>query len=93
MAIYHPDTIYTETADIVLLKFVESIAFKADKDDQEGCVIDKLKDDTVILIRTISGAEYTASMKCAQSWTKDKISTHQDMAVAVYEKWMHIHHN
>jgi hypothetical protein len=93
MAVYHSDTIYTESADIVLLKFVESIAFKADKDDMEGCVVDILKDDTIILIRTLSGAEYTASMKCALSHTKDTKSTHREMALAVYDKWMHIHHN
>ena len=93
MAVYHLDTIYTESEAAVLLKFVESIAFKSDKVDVQGYIVDILKDDTVILIRTISGAEYTASMKCALLLTNDTKSTHREMALAVYDKWMYIHHN
>ena len=92
MTIYASDTVFTESADIVLLKFVESMSTRVDRQDMEGCVIDRLRDDTILFIRTVSGAEYTVSMKHALSSTKDQKSTHQEMGQAVYDRWMHIQH-
>jgi hypothetical protein len=70
----------------VLLKFIESMKFH----DGEDLTADVLKDDRHIDIITLSGREYTVSVKKQLSlWQieKNDIDGYQK---AIYEKWLHI---
>lgn len=90
--VYRPDVVYTETNDIVHLKFIESIALKTDKAGDEDLVIDRLKGETFILIKTVSGAEYSVSIEKARILTDDQTSTQDELATAIYNKWVKLHY-
>ena len=92
MTVYRLDVVYTETNDIVHLKFIESIALKTDKAEDEDLVIDRLKGDTFILIRTVSGAEYSVSIERARTLTADETITQDELATAIYNKWLKLHY-
>jgi len=56
-----PLAVVTADNTYILLKYIESIGEAPD--DKELLVIDKLKSDVRITIRTISGREYVISMQ------------------------------
>ena len=87
---YTHDTIQVGNGTTVALRFVESIRFDVDTD--ENATIDKLKDDMTIHIRTLSGYEYDFSAK--QCYGKLYGSDHgkpvYDIASAIYQRWIWI---
>ena len=91
MSVYRPDVVYTESMDIVHLKFVESMAPRSDKAGSEDLVIDKLKGDSVLLIRTVSGAEHSVSIERARILADDNTSTQDELMTAIYNKWVKLH--
>jgi hypothetical protein len=62
---FTPSAVVTADNTWILLKHVESISVVLDND--EYCVIDKLKDDLRMCIRTVSGKEYIISMRYQMS--------------------------
>jgi hypothetical protein len=86
MSVYSGHSIMTVEGDLVLLKFVESIHVR----DDDDLVIDKLKGDVVLSIRTISGKEHTASMKSVWESLGGGSLHGKDLAIAVCEKWLWI---
>ncbi len=87
MADYYPSIVYTDVNSVVHLKFVESMAFRSDSKD---VVIDKLRGDTILLVRTVSGTEYSVSMIYTLNQLNDTKSTQEEMILAIYDKWIRI---
>ena len=83
MAAYNHHYISTETGEIIPLKFVESMRLR----DAEEEVVDKLKGDVSIMIRTVSGKDYIISMN---TYHKMYNQTNDDLAVSIYDKWLWI---
>lgn len=88
MATFHGHAVPTVEGPVVLLKFIESICPRHEDDE----IIDKLKGDIVLSIRTISGAEYDVSMNVVHNSTYGLGDTsNEELAIAVVEKWNYIH--
>jgi len=83
MSAYHGHAVSTVEGEIVLLKFVESIRIR----DAEDLVVDKLKGDVAILIRTISGKEHIVSMKQLHIAIGGGTVVGEDLAMSLIEKW------
>lgn len=91
MAVYRADVVYTETSEVVHFKFIESITIRDDKGPSDDLVIDKLKGDTVLLIRTVSGAEYSISINCIKRVLSLSTCSTDELVSAVFERWVEIH--
>ena len=76
----------TVGGDIVLLKFIESIQVRED----EELIVDKLKGDVVLSVRTISGKEHLVSMKTLWETLGGGTLHGKELAIAVCEKWLWI---
>ena len=89
MTTYPLDTIKMTATFVVALKFVESMKYM---EDQESEVINALKGDVILNIRTISGAEYSVSMLSLKNLLpfKDNIESLEALRDAVYNRWIHI---
>jgi hypothetical protein len=85
MTTYNGISLPTETGEVVLLKFIESMHFRKGED----ATVDKLKGDLTLSIRTISGKEYVVSLTTVQrhDMGPDIVS----LAEAIFEKWTWIH--
>lgn len=86
MAVYNSHSIMTVGGDIVLLKFIESIQVRED----EELIVDKLKGDVVLSVRTISGKEHLVSMKTLWETLGGGTLHGKELAIAVCEKWLWI---
>lgn len=86
--VYHLDMVQAECGSVVLLKFVESFVYGTNPED---VVIDKLKDDIVFTLRTISGHTYTISARTIQKQVGSDGGTLADLTQAIFDKWKHIH--
>jgi hypothetical protein len=87
MASYPFNTISTTTGEKVHLKFIES--FREIKSEEDE-IIDKLKGDIGVIIRTVSGAEYILSMNSIKMVVGDKV-TYNEAFNALSERWSTIH--
>jgi hypothetical protein len=85
--VYHQDVLYTSCGATILLKFIES--FIHDK-TSEDMVVDKLMDDFVFRIRTVSGAEYTISVKYISRKLGYGGGSVAEITEAIYDKWKFI---
>jgi hypothetical protein len=76
------------SGETVLLKFVESILVRQEDD----LVVDKLKGDVVLELRTISGKEYLVSMNMLKKtlFRKDCF-LNSELVDEVLERWLWIH--
>lgn len=83
MAGYPFETVSSITGEKVHLKFVESFR---EVRSEEDIIIDKLKGDVGVIIRTVSGAEYTLSMNSIKSVVSDK-ATYNEAFNALAERW------
>lgn len=86
MSVYNSHSIVTVEGDIVLLKFIESVRVRED----EELIVDKLKGDVTLMVRTISGREHLVSMKTLWESVGGGSLHGKDLAVAVCEKWLWI---
>ena len=87
MAVYPREVIYSETGDVILLKFVESFTFHEEEGD---LIVDKLRNDFRFGIRTISGKEYIISVKYISNKVYNIEITLSELVNAIYDKWIHI---
>jgi hypothetical protein len=87
MPIFNGHSIVTTSGDIVLLKFIESIRYSYEDND---VIVDKLKGDVCISVRTVSGKECIVSMNEVHATTGGSTKG-RDLASAIFEKWMWIH--
>lgn len=85
---YHLNVVQTICGSIVLLKFVES--FMPSGRNSEEKVVDKLKDDYCVGIRTVSGKEYQLSMMCIAKIINSSESKNT-IAQDIYDRWNFIH--
>ncbi len=87
MSGYGHYSIFAEEGDIIPFKFIESMRFIGLPEDE---TVDKLKGDVSVSIRTISGKEYTISMNALQKAVGGRVGGN-DLARAIYDKWLWIH--
>ena len=87
MSWYAPVTISTTTGEMVHLKFIES--FRELK-SEEDTVIDKLRDDVSIVIRTVSGAEYLISLNSIRQSAGYDDESFKTVFHCVHRKWSEI---
>lgn len=87
---YRPDFICTAGGRVVHLKFIESFGPSLLDEDATA---DKLKGDTILNIRTVSGAEYSVSINAVVNWIgEDPTLAHTDVVRGIYEQWARIQH-
>jgi len=87
---YVHDVVHTDTGEIIALRHVESFLFGKDSEDE---MINKLKGDVVIEVRTISGAEYRIYALKAYAkihGLKDSLKSGaaEIIAQAIYDRWI-----
>ena len=87
---YVHDVVHTDTGEIIALRHVESFLFGKDSEDE---IINKLKGDVVIEVRTISGFEYRIYALKAYAkiqGLKDplKNGAAELIAQAIYDRWI-----
>lgn len=87
MTPYNGHSIQAVDGEVILLKFIESMC---DVDNDEDMVIDKLKGDVCLRIRTLSGKDYIVSMNKLWKSINGGSMVGKDLAQAVYEKWLWI---
>lgn len=87
MPIYPREVVTTTSEASVLLKFVESIHFSNDTGD---VLVEKLRDDILIYIRTISGAEYSVSTKALRK-AMPEFESNEQLAESIYDRWVWLH--
>lgn len=90
MIYFVKDTVYTTTGNIVALLYIESFTPRV---SSEESVISTLKDDLIIDIRTISGAEYEVSTKTLMekyNYTLPKNETKENYVEAILRQWMRL---
>lgn len=84
---FKPSILVTNNDTIIALRYIESIVAARDIDDQ---IVDKLRDDIVFDINTISGKTYEISTKKQMDLFK-KVgtpSTAHETHEAIMEKWI-----
>lgn len=87
MSTFHGHSLPTVGGDTVLLKFIESIRIR----DDEDMVVDKLKGDVTLSIRTISGKEHVVSINMVWASLGGGVLTGKELAKEICEKWLWIH--
>ena len=83
---YNSLFIITDDDCFIPLKNVESMKLP----DREDMVIDKLKDDPCMTIRTLSGKEYSMRMNDRMMAMLPSSTTKHSAMTAVFSKWCHI---
>lgn len=86
MSSFHGHSVVTVEDDIVLFKFIESINVR----DAEDMVVDKLKGDVTLSIRTTSGKEHIVSMNRMWDVIGGGTIRGQELASSICEKWLWI---
>jgi hypothetical protein len=88
MSVYQPATLVTADKTVVALRHIESITFLQ---DEEEMVVDKLKGDVTIRIRTISGMESVISMREQKSVYGNSYKITEDMKQLredIFDRWL-----
>ncbi len=88
MSVYQPSTLVTADKSIVALRHIESITFLQ---DQEEMVVDKLRGDVTIKVRTISGMESIISMQEQRSVYGNGYKITEDMKQLredIFDRWL-----
>lgn len=81
---YIQDIVITTSGYYLPLKFIESLKIDLPEDSE---IIDKLRGDITLFVRTISGYEYEVSiLQLAEVFNLD--SPNADIASALLEKWV-----
>ena len=81
---YIHDIVITTLGYYLPLKFIESLKFDLPEDSE---IVDKLRGDTTLFIRTTSGYEYEISiLQVAEVFNLDMPNA--DIASALLEKWV-----
>jgi len=86
MSVFHGHSLVSIKEEIILLKFIESMCFL----QEEDALVDKLKGDISLVVRTISGREHIVSMNTVQKCVGDATFTNKELAYAILEKWLWI---
>ena len=88
---YRITTLVSTDNTFVLLKYIESIR-EVSIDDQ---VVDRLKDDITLAIKTVSGTEYIISMSTQIEIYKDHGATNSkvEMRNNIVDQWLRIANN
>ena len=84
MATYRSEVVRSATGYIIHLRFIESIIYVTDPLDQ---IIDKLKGQTVLIVKTVSGDEHRILLETILDDDNDGFSTVEDLAKAIIDKW------
>lgn len=85
---YQPSTIVADNKAVIALRFVESMNFSK---DEEELVVEKLKDDVTIRIRTASGVEYEISMQMQRTVYSSSYALATDLKGLrndIFERWL-----
>jgi hypothetical protein len=87
---YWNDCIISTKGDLIALSLVESI--REAGDDAEDRIVNKLKGDTVLLVRTVSGQQHTVSMLYTQQQMPDQFEDQvlDEMARKIVRRWQYI---
>jgi len=88
MSVFQPSFVIAEDNTVVSLRSVESMNLARDSEEQ---VVDKLKGDALIEIRTMSGAIYTISMRKQMDIIGKQYKLSDDpgeVRTAVFERWV-----
>lgn len=88
MSVYQPSTVVADDKAVIALRFVESMNFSK---DEEELVVEKLKDDVTIRIRTSSGLEYDISMQMQKKIYGSSYALSGDIKGLrndIFERWL-----
>ena len=83
--VYRYDTLRCMDGFTVAIKYIESMR---PVQDEEDLIIDKLKDDLVIEITTISGKTHSFSTKEFMNRHVIRDYSGRDIALAVFDRWI-----
>ena len=78
--------VITATGEVIPFKFIESMRIR----NEESEIVDKLKGDVSIEIRTLSGKEYTISTNNVHQ-NLGGTATGKNLAQSIFDKWIWIH--
>lgn len=89
MAVFQPSFLVANDNTVVALKFIESMNLSRDVEEQ---VLDKLKDDVVLEIRTVGGVQYTVSSRHQMEILKQYCLSDDpiELRTAIFERWVNI---
>jgi len=93
MATYPRDFIRATSGIVVHLRFVESVVYKRRLAEQEEQVVDILKGNTILIMRSISGVDHEICIENILSEEEDTESTPQEMANAICARWVKLNSN
>lgn len=88
MSVFQPSFVIAEDNTVVSLRSVESMNLARDSEEQ---VVDKLKGDALIEIRTVSGAIYTISIRKQMDIIGKQYKLSDDpgeVRTAIFERWI-----
>jgi hypothetical protein len=88
MSVFQPSFVIAEDNTVVSLRSVESMNLARDGEEQ---VVDRLKGDVFIEIRTLSGATYTISMRKQMEILGKQYKLSDDpgeVRSAIFERWV-----
>lgn len=91
MSIYSFDLVITTSKEIIPLIHIESFRFGYE-DADERQTLDRLIDDVTVSIITLSGREYTISMKDLEKSFPTGMSGNL-LAASVYQRWIWVLHS
>ncbi len=84
--VFASHAVITATGEVIPFKFIESMRIKNEDDE----IVDKLKGDVCIDIRTLSGKDYTISMNVVHQ-ELGGTPTGKNLAQSIFDKWIWIH--
>ena len=90
MSVFQPTTLVADDKSVVCLRYVESMNLTREDED---AVVETLKDDITIKIRTVSGMDHVISMQMQKTvyGSAFKIpSDLKDLREAIFERWVNV---
>jgi DNA-binding transcriptional regulator YhcF (GntR family) len=86
MGPYRTGVVYTTTGTVVAMKYIESIGLNA---DTEEATYNKLRGDSILLIRTTSGAEYVVTAESTKKHLPDTAGElSNELLQKILNKWI-----
>lgn len=88
MSVFQPSFVIAEDNTVVSLRFVESMNLARDSEEK---VVDKLKGDVTLDIRTSSGATYVISARKQMEIIGKQYKLSEDpgeVRTAIFERWV-----
>ena len=88
MSIFHAAFLIAEDNTVISIKFIESMNLAKDREEQ---TFDKLKDDITLDIKTVSGSEYTISIRRQKEIIGKQYNFPEDLIEirnCIFEKWI-----